>query len=70
MQQLLGHNDYKNAGVHCTPIAFDERVCVWSLHCACAHVALFVVGLHMNITQLHTHTVQQTHMHKTVTGHV
>ena len=45
-------------------IAFDR---VRSLPCACAYLC---VGLRITITQSHTHTIQQTHMHKAVTGRV
>ena len=53
-------------------IAFDERVNFWLQHvrtlpCARAYVALFARSLRISITQLHTHTMQQTHTHKAVT---
>ena len=58
-------------------IAFDERVTFWlqafnaSGHCL-VHVRMLYylrVGLRITITQSHTHTMQQTCTHKTVTRH-
>ena len=56
-------------------IAFDERELFG--FCASGHCLVRVRMLHYlhvdsrtTITQSHTHTMQQTHTHKTVTGHV
>ena len=66
---------YNLAIVNYSLIAFDERVTFWlqrvrSLPCTCAYVALFARRLAHNHYATHTHTMQQTHTHKAVTGRV
>ena len=55
-------------------IAFDERVTFWhsSGHCLVRVRMLhyLCVGSRITITQSLTHAMQQTHMHKAVTGRV
>ena len=61
--------------IHCTPIAFDERVTFWlqrtrSLPCVCAIAALHCmrVRLHNGYKQAYVQIMQHTHTHKAVTG--
>ena len=56
-------------------IAFDERVTFWlqrvpSLLWRVRMLHYLRVGSRITITQSHTHTMQQTHTHKAVTGRV
>ena len=56
-------------------IAFHERVTFWlqrvrSLPFAVRMLHYLHVGLRITITQSHTHTMQQTRMHKAVTWRV
>ena len=67
---------FKSANPDFRLIAFDERVIFWLQHirflpCACTYVALFARRLAYNHYAIaHTHTMQQMHMHKAVTGRI
>ena len=63
--------EYNHISYH-SLTAYDERVTFWLQRVrslTCAYVVLFACRpMRITITQSHTHTMQQTHVHKAVTG--